>query len=90
VAGENRSAKRKPCGFSTTLSTTNPTWTTLELNSAYRDENAASNRLSHDKTFLITCTEVKGNGIITFHKNGKYLFAQNTCKFTENGDNRDY
>ena len=46
LTGENRSTRRKTCP-STTLSTTNPTWTDQESNPGLRGERPATNRLSH-------------------------------------------
>jgi hypothetical protein len=43
---ENRSTRGKPCP-STTLSTTNPTWTDPRSNPGLRDGRPATNRLSH-------------------------------------------
>jgi hypothetical protein len=46
LTGENRSTRGETCP-STTLSTTNPTWTDPGSNPGLRGERSATNRLSH-------------------------------------------
>jgi hypothetical protein len=52
LAGENRSTRGKTCP-STTLSTTNPTWTDPGLNPSLRRERPATNRLRHGTAMLV-------------------------------------
>jgi hypothetical protein len=51
-AGKNGSTQIKPCP-ATTLSTTNPTWTSLGSNPEPLGERAATNRLSHGLTTIV-------------------------------------
>jgi hypothetical protein len=52
LTGENRSTGGKTCP-STTLSTTNPTWTDPGSNPGLRGESPVTNTLSHDTAFDI-------------------------------------
>jgi hypothetical protein len=55
LTGENRSTGGKTCP-SATLSTTNPTWTDPESNPGLRGGRPATNRLSHDTAWRLSCS----------------------------------
>jgi hypothetical protein len=57
LTGKTRSTREKTCP-STTLSTTNPTWTDPGLDPGLRGERPATNRLSHGTAvseFIFSC-----------------------------------
>jgi hypothetical protein len=57
LTGENRSTRRETC-HSTTLSTTNPTWTDPGSNPGLRCERPATNRLSHGTVCILLCMKL--------------------------------